>query len=323
MTNAFGRYSIQLALVAVAAVWGATFVMVKDAVAAYPLYSFLGLRFAIAVIAFAIIFPRSVRMLNGANVATGVLAGAFLCLGYIFQTWGLAGTTASKAAFITGLFVVLTPALQALVLRHVPSWPTLLGVAAAMVGMWLLTGASASGWNTGDTRVFLCALAYSAHMIVLGGPGKKHDALPLTLVQLATTAAVCGVIALVFEQPLALPGAANVWVALLVTGVLASAIAFAIQTYAQRHLTPTRTALILITEPAFGGVFGWLAGETLGVRGLSGALLILVGMVVAEVVGSQVEMRERVVLETSIEGPTVPLVEAETPTAEEVKQQLA
>lgn len=308
MSEGIRRYGIQLALVAVAVVWGATFVMVKDAVEAYPLYSFLGWRFAIAVAAFVILFPRCLKRLTPGVIGVGLLAGALMCAGYIFQTWGLQATSASKAAFITGMFVVITPAMQAVLLRQVPHKATIFGVGLAVVGLWLLSGASAGGWSVGDTRVLLCAIAYSAHMIVLGSLGRRHDVLALTFVQLLTTAVVCGGIALATE-PRQLPPTAEVWVALLVTGVLASAVAFAVQTYAQQHIPPARTALILITEPAFGGFFGWLAGEMLGVRGLAGALMILGGMITAEVVGAAAAADEHVVLEPALEGPSVPLVE--------------
>ncbi len=308
MKSGFRRYGLQLALVAVAAVWGSTFVIVKDAVADYPLYAFLGLRFLIAVLAFVVLFPRALGRMTTATVRAGLLAGAFLTAGYVFQTWGLQGTTASKAAFITGMFVVITPLLQTVVLRRVPRAATLFGVVAAVVGLWLLSGGASGHWSAGDTRVLLCAVAYSAHMIVLGGVSHDHDLGALTLVQLVTTAVVCGAIALVVEQP-GLPESSSVWIALLVTGVLASAVAFAVQTTAQRYIPPARTALILITEPAFGGFFGWLAGETLGVSGLAGAALILGGMTVSELVGARASATERVALEPSLEGMPAPVLE--------------
>jgi drug/metabolite transporter (DMT)-like permease len=303
------RYGIQAALVGVAAVWGGTFVMVKDAVAHYPLYAFLAWRFAIAVIAFVVLFPRAVRRLNADTLRWGVLAGTFLTAGYIFQTWGLQSTTSSKAAFITGMFVVMTPALQALLMRRVPRVSTIAGASLAVVGLWLLSGAGGGAWNVGDTRVALCALAYSFHMIVLGSAGDRHDVGALTLVQLTVTAVVCGGVSLVTEHP-GPPSSTSVWVALLVTGVLASAVAFAVQTYAQRSISPARTALILITEPAFGGVFGWIAGDVLGVRGFAGAALILTGMVSAEIVAARAPREEGVVLEVAIEGPSVPFFES-------------
>lgn len=309
MSEALRRYGVQAALVAVAVVWGATFVMVKDAVALYPLYGFLAWRFGIAVIAFVVLFPRAIRRINRATLGAGLLAGAFLTAGYVFQTWGLQETSASKAAFITGMFVVVTPVLQAVILRRVPRAVTAAGVLLAVVGLWLISGAGGGGWVFGDTLVLLCAVAYSFHMIVLGSVGTRHDVGALTLVQLATVGVACGAVSFVTERP-APPNDASVWAALLVTGVLASAVAFAVQTYAQRHLSPARTALILITEPAFGGFFGWLAGDAFGVRGVAGAALILGGMVLSEVVGAAVASGERVVFEASVEGPPVPVVDS-------------
>ncbi len=311
MTPATRRWLISGALIAVAVVWGATFTMVKDAVASYPVYSFLGLRFLIACVAFVALFPTTFRRFRPGTVRAGLIAGAFMALGYVFQTLGLARTTPSKAAFITGMFVVITPFMQAVVLRRAPRWTAWLGVLASVVGLWLLSGGGVSGgWNVGDTLVLACAVAYSAHMIVLGSLGRAHDPLPLTLVQLATTAVLCGAVGIATEHP-GLPAAQDVWVALAVTGVLASAVAFAVQTTAQRYLSPTRTALILITEPAFGGLFGWLlAGEVLGLRGLAGAGLILVGMAASEVLSVLVARRgEAASLETSMEGPPAQVIE--------------
>ncbi|MDO9557149.1 MAG: DMT family transporter [Coriobacteriia bacterium] len=311
MKLASKRMWVTVALVGVAAVWGGTFVMVKDAVSRYPLYGFLGLRFMIAVLAFVVMFPTSFKLFKPGTVRVGVVAGLMLCAGYIFQTWGLQATSASKAAFITGMFVVITPALQALLLRKPPRTATIAGVVLAVGGLWLLSGGTAGGWNVGDTRTLLCAAAYSAHMIVLGGAGREHDARPLTLVQLVTVAVVCGGIALTIERP-PLPPDGGVWVALVVTGVFASAVAFAVQTYAQRIISPTKTALILIMEPAFGGMFGWLAGETLGLSGVTGAALILCGMVVAEFIGVSAAVTEHVVIETTLEGPSVSMIEQDS-----------
>jgi drug/metabolite transporter (DMT)-like permease len=311
VTPATRRLLVSSALVAVAAVWGATFVVVKDAVAAYPVYSFLGLRFAIATVAFVVLFPSTLRRFGPNTLRDGLFAGVFLILGYVFQTLGLRLTSPSKAAFITGMFVVMTPFLQAVILRRMPRWSAWLGVLASVVGLWLLSGGGVGGgWNTGDTLVLACAAAYSGHILVLGTLGRRHDARPFALVQLAMAAVVCGLFGAVTEAP-GLPGSTQVWFALVVTGVLGSAVAFAVQTYAQRHLSPTRTAIILISEPAFGGLFGWLlAGEVLGLRGWAGAGLILAGMIVSEVLAVLVAKRdERRLLEASIEGPPAQVIE--------------
>jgi drug/metabolite transporter (DMT)-like permease len=312
VTPAARRWLVSLALVAVAAVWGATFVMVKDAVATYPVWSFLGLRFLIASAAFLVLFPSTLSRLDLPTVKAGLIGGVFLTAGYVFQTLGLAKTSPSKAAFITGMFVVITPFMQAVFLRRMPRWPSWLGVGAAVGGLWLLSGGGSLGaWNAGDTLVMACAVAYSAHIIVLGSIGRGHDPRPFAFVQLVMTAVVCGAVGLVTERP-GLPTASSVWMAIAVTGILASAVAFAVQTYAQRHLSPTRTALILISEPAFGGLFGWLlGGEVLGLRGWAGAALILSGMVASELLAAVVARRdERTVLEPTMEGPPALVVEA-------------
>lgn len=302
------QLGIAAALVAVAAMWGGTFVTVQKAVERYPLYGFLGWRFAVATAAFVVLFPRSIRTLDRSTWKVGLVAGAFLTAGYVFQTWGLEATSASKAAFITGLFVVMTPMLQTIVLRRAPRVWTLAGVVLAVAGLWFLSGGSLGGWNVGDTRVLVCALAYSAHMIVLGGPGRHLNVLPLTFVQLATVAVVTSGVSALTERP-PLPTDPLVLAAIGFTGIFASAVAFAVQTYAQQHISPAKTALILITEPAFGGVFGWLAGERLGIGGLAGAVLILAGMLVSEVLGSRSAAGGEVAVEPSLEGPPVPLRE--------------
>ena len=315
MSDAARRWAVSLALVAVAAVWGTTFVMVKEAVADYPVYSFLGLRFAVATIAFVVLFPSTLRRIDRGVVRVGLIAGVLLTAGYVFQTLGLTLTSPGRAAFITGMFVVITPFLQAVILRRVPKWTAWVGVVCAVVGLWLLSGGGGgAGWNAGDSLVLLCAVAYSGHIIVLGSIGRGHDMRPLTFVQLATVTMVCGVVGLVTEHPPA-PTRPSLWVALLVTGVLASAVAFAVQTYAQKHLSPTRTALILICEPAFGGLYAWYAvKEKLGTAGVAGAVLILAGMAASEVLATFVATRgERKVLEVAIEGPPAQVLEPTEP----------
>lgn len=313
MTDKTRRLLLTAALVGVAAVWGSTFVMVRDAVAHYPVFSFLTWRFAIATVAFAVIFPKTFSRLDRRTVTTGVVAGVLLTAGYVFQTFGLAPgmTSPGRAAFITGMFVVITPFMQATVLRRMPRWTAWVGIACAVTGLWLMSGVGIGGaWNLGDTLVLLCAVVYSGHIIVLGSLGRGHDTLPLTFVQLATVTAVCALLAVGTEHA-AIPATGGLWIALIVTGVFASAIAFAVQTHAQKHLSPTRTALILICEPAFGGLYAWIfTHEGIGVTGVVGALLILAGMAASDVLGALVARRgEHEVLEIALEGPPGHLVE--------------
>lgn len=274
----------ELALVGIAAVWGLTFVMVQDAIALLPTMAFLGYRFASAAVIVAVVFRRRLPSLGRAGWRAGMVMGLFLCAGYVFQTLGLEETTASNAGFITGLMVVLTPVLGATFLGQ--RIPALAWVAAGIsaVGLFLLSGAGGGLALRGDGLVLLCAFAFAAHILVTARGVADHDAGALLVVQLGVCGSVCLAIAAAVGD-LELPRGATVWSALLVTSLVASALGFFVQTYAQRHAPPARTALILASEPVFAGLFGWLlAGERLSAVALLGAGLILAAIVSVEVV---------------------------------------
>jgi len=273
----------ELGLVGIAAVWGLTFVMVKDAVAELPTMAFLAYRFLPAALIVAVVFRRGLARLDAAGWRAGVLMGAFLTAGYVFQTLGLEATTASNAGFITGLMVVLTPLLSAVLLsqRIEPiAWAAAL---LAAVGLYLLSGSA--GLNArGDGLVLLCAISFAAHILVTDRAVRGHDIGALLAVQLAVTGLFCLGAAALLGQ-LEIPRGATVWSALLVTSLVASALGFFVQTYAQQHAPPARTALILASEPAFAGLFGYLlAGDRLGALGWLGAALIMTAIVAVELV---------------------------------------
>lgn len=309
------RFGVQTALLAVAVIWGWAFVAVADAIERCPMYSFLAWRFALASVAFVVFYPKVLKRLTAENIRMGLIAGVLLSAGYILQTWGLDGagrTTPARAAFITGLYVVMTPLVQAVLLRRRPRTATLLGGGIALAGLWVLSGigSSTGGWAAGDTLVVLCAVAFTAHIIALGSTHEGHDVAALTLVQLATVAAVCAVIS-AFKERAPLPTDSSVIVAIIVTGVFASALAFVVQTWAQRELPPARVALILVTETAFGGFFGWAASSTPPPAAeLVGAALMFVGLIVSEAVAAMSTAEPPVTLEPVVEGmPPVVLSE--------------
>jgi drug/metabolite transporter (DMT)-like permease len=274
----------QLALAGIAAVWGLTFVMVQDAIAVLPTMAFLAYRFGSAAVLVAVIFRGRMAGLGREGWTVGVVMGLFLTAGYVLQTLGLEHTSASNAGFITGLMVVLTPVLGALFLgQHIPA---IAWVAAALsaVGLFLLSGAGGSFHLDGDGLVLLCAVSFAAHILVTARGAADFDVGALLVVQLAVCGLVCLVAAALAGQ-LEVPRGATVWSALLVTSLVASALGFFVQTYAQREAPPARTALILASEPAFAGLFGWaIAGERLSGLALVGAALILVAIVSVEVV---------------------------------------
>jgi drug/metabolite transporter (DMT)-like permease len=274
-------YRWTLALVGVTAVWGATFVMVRDAVATIPPFTFIAYRFLAAAALLAALRPRTLASRQPGMAAAGLLTGLALFAGYGFQTVGLQYTTASNAGFITGLAVVLTPLLAAVVLRERPGLGPGLGAALAFVGLALLS-LERLEVRRGDALVFGCAVAFAVHILLLGRFAPRYSSYQLAVVQLGTV----GVLALAWSAvtgELAAPASGQVWIALAVTAVLASAAGFLVQTRAQREVAPTKTAVILTMEPVFAGLFGFLvAGERLQARGWAGACCILAGMLVAE-----------------------------------------
>jgi drug/metabolite transporter (DMT)-like permease len=254
--------------------------MVQDAVAKLPTLAFLGYRFTAAALVVAVVWRAALRALPAAGWRAGLLMGVFLTLGYVFQTLGLEQTTVSNAGFITGLFVVLTPVLAAVVLRD-RIGPLAWGAAGvSAIGLFLLSGGGSP--NTGDVLVLGCAVAFAAHILATSRAAALYDTGALLVVQLSVCGVVCTVAALVLGD-LRAPPDSSVWIALAVTALVASVFGFFVQTYAQKHTSATRTALILATEPAFTALCGYLFNdERLKAIGWLGAALIMASILVVE-----------------------------------------
>jgi drug/metabolite transporter (DMT)-like permease len=268
------------ALVGVTAVWGSTFIVVKDATVRMPVMDFLAWRFGIAALVMVAIRPRAVRMLSRAARQHGVVLGLALAAGYVSQTYGLRRTPATVSGFITGLFVVFTPLCAGLLLRRRVDWASWLGVAVATGGLALLSLHGLSV-GRGEAITLLCALAFALHIVGLGEWSTARDAYGLAVVQLTTVAVVSALAAA--PDTLAPPPDAGVWGAILLTALAATAIGFFVQTWAQAHLTPTRAAVVMTMEPVFAGIFGVaFGGDDLTVRIVIGALLVLAAMFLVE-----------------------------------------
>jgi drug/metabolite transporter (DMT)-like permease len=270
-----------LVLIAATAVWGVTFVQVKDAVALYPLFAFLAVRFAIASLTLAPVGVRRVRGLGRSGVVAGVLAGSLLGGGYALQTAGLERTSVSSTGFITGMYVVLTPLLAFAVFRVRVGARVWTGVALATVGLALLSGIHA-GSALGDLLVLAGAAVYSLQIVLMERYAPRYDVFAFTLVEMLTSFGGLLAIALALGE-LSVPHGWTVWGALLVTGVFASALAFLAQTWAQRRASATQTALAFSLEPVWTAFFGYtLAGDRLGAMGWVGCAVIMSGIVIAE-----------------------------------------
>jgi drug/metabolite transporter (DMT)-like permease len=269
------------ALILVTAVWGLTFVQVKDAVELYPLFAFLAVRFAIASLALAPPGARRLGTLGRNGAAVGVFLGALLAAAFALQTAGLERTTVTSAGFLTGLYVLLTPLLAVALFRTRLGRELWLAVAVAVAGLVLLGGAP-SGSVEGNALVLLSTLAMALQIVVLERYAARFDAFALTLVEMLTMFVAFTAIALALGD-LSIPRGATVWAALLVTGLFASAFAFLVQVWAQRAVSATRIAVVFSLETVFAGFFGYLiAGDRLGALAWTGCALIFAGIVLAE-----------------------------------------
>lgn len=270
-----------LALVVVTAVWGYTFVPMKDAVAVYPLFAFLAVRFLIAAAVLAVPAAPRLRSLGRRGAVAGTGLGLLLALGYWLQTAGLERTTVSNAGFITGLYVVFTPLLGFVLFRTRVGRTIWVGVALALAGLAMLSGVGA-GDPGGDLLVLLGSGAYSLQIALMERYAPRYDALAFTQAEMIAAFAGFAVVTVAVGD-VELPRGATVWFALLVTGIFASALGFLVQTWAQRQLSAARTALAFALEPVWAGLFGfWLAGDRLGALGWGGCAVIMAGIVVAE-----------------------------------------
>jgi drug/metabolite transporter (DMT)-like permease len=281
-------------LVLVTFVWGATFVVIKDAVEqdATPLM-FNFVRMVFATLTLGVVFYRELTRITRHSLIAGAATGIFLGLGYEFQTTGLRLTSASKSAFITGISVVLVPLFLILFWgRKIRTW-TALGVLAAVIGLFLLTvPASESGFgnwesvNRGDLLTLGCAISFGFQIIFLGRATERHPFAQIGFLQVAASAVLMGIAAPIFERP-HIAWTPQVILALAITALLGTAAAFTIQAWAQQFTSPTHTALIFSLEPVFAWITSYIAlGERLGARAAIGAFLILGGVLISELLGA-------------------------------------
>lgn len=288
-----------LLMLAVVAIWGMTFVVVKDALRDIAPQTFNALRMALAFAVLAVVYRGQWRSLTRQAWLAGAVAGACLATGYFFQTAGLVYTTPTNSAFLTGLVVVLVPFLATLPgLRapgsEIPGWNAWLGALLAFAGVALLTTPAHSNWtrmllrmNRGDALTLGCALGFAMHVIVLSRVTRHVPFRQVAMLQIGFAMAFLALSAAA-TQPFGSPSGVTRWsgallAALLVTGVLATAVAFSVQTWAQQILPPANIAVILALEP----VFAWLTAflllqERLQLRRAAGATLVLSGILSTE-----------------------------------------
>jgi drug/metabolite transporter (DMT)-like permease len=288
-------------LVLVTLVWGATFVQIKDALRDISPLLFNAVRITLASSALAAFYRRELRAMSRDALRAGVLVAIPLWLGFSFQTTGLRLTSPSKSAFLTGFSVILVPVFLAIGWRKKLNAWTVVGVFIAFVGLYLMTvpagngnGLNLESINRGDLLTIGCAVMFALQIILMGRAMQKHRFEAVATVEAIACAALMFLTVPVVEQAHAVWSSRVIW-AILVTGLLGTGAAFTIQAWAQQFTPPTHTALIFLLEPVFAWLTSYLVlHERLGVRAGVGALLILGGIVVSELKGSQAELAAEV-----------------------------
>jgi len=286
----------RLALLFATVVWGATFVVVEQAIAELPVFHLLTYRFALGAVLLA---PLAVvRLRRGGRTVDwkpllrdGTLVGVLLFAGYTFQTYGLLWTTPSRSAFLTGLSVLLVPALGWVAGSVRPRLLALLGTGLAAAGLWAMfhpwgalgPGGVAVTFNRGDALTLGCAVSFAAHVLLVERTVRRHPVVPLAVVQFLVVAALSSP-ALLFDPPSQHPFTRTALVAVVITGVFATALAFACQLYAQRRLGAVETSVLLTLEPVAAAALSLAIGRESLTAGLAvGGALILAGMLVTDV----------------------------------------
>ena len=276
-----------LGLLAMTAVWGSTFVLIKDVVARMPVADFLAVRFAIAAVAMLVLFARPVLRLGRRQIMRGLLLGIVYGVGQLLQTWGLSLIAPSVSGFATGMYVVFTPILAMLLLRQHMAGVVWLAVLLSTAGLALL---SLNGVSV-DLGVWLtlaAAALYALHIVGLGQWSRKGEAFGLSAVQMVAIAVVC-LLATLPHGPM-LPPDRSAWFAVLYMALVAGAGAMLMQTWAQSHLPAARAAIVMTTEPVFAAAFAVLLGsDVLTWRMLLGGGLILAAMYLVELMPRRVD----------------------------------
>ncbi|NLV36985.1 MAG: DMT family transporter [Clostridiaceae bacterium] len=277
-----------LLLLGITVVWGASFPLMKMVLAYIPAYAYLSIRFLLAALVLAVIFNKNLRRINKRALLYGGIIGLFMFGGMAFQVVGLYTTSASNSGFITGLNVVIVPVISAFLLKKRPDRASTIGIIIAFIGLFFLSGGLNFDFNYGDFLTFLCAICWAFQIIAIDRFTMTEDAPLLAILQLFFVGAASTGLWLTVDagKPLEING--TVIGIILFTAVLGSALAFGGQTIAQKHTTPTHTALILTAEPVFAVIFAMIIPNAEGITEMPslskvvGCLLILAGMLVSE-----------------------------------------
>jgi len=274
-----------LLLLSVTIFWGSTFIVVKESISMMPTFAFLSIRFWIASILLIVMFSYKLKHLNIDLIIDGIILGIVLFLAYAFQTVALEYEKASVVGFLTGLNVIFTPILSAIMIKKVPSVFSQVGALLAFVGVGMMSFKGGLNLSKGDLLAIICAVFVAIQIVLTDKYSRKHDTYLLTVIEI-TMIAILSTIVNIVKEPYLFPQKWNMYLvgSFLITAVFATVYAFIIQNTAQKYTTPTKTAIIFVMEPVFAAVFGYLlGGEVLSLRAYIGAVVMFAGLFIAEV----------------------------------------
>ncbi len=302
------KYSGEALLLLVTVIWGATFVIIKNALHDVSPLVFISLRFSTAAILLLPFVKFFFKNVNKKVITGGVILGIMYFLGFSTQTIGLKYTTATKSSFITGTFILFTPIFQFLFEKKKPSIKNLFGVLFVLTGLVMLSSKGTSilgifteigsGFNIGDFFTLLCAMFFAMYLVYLDIISKKYDYLPLVFLQIVVTG-ICGIIFSIFLSASKLEVVQinithNVIFAIIYTSLLATILTTTLQTKFQKVVTPTKAGIIFSFEPIFAAVFAFFAlGEKISNFGVMGCILIFTGLIVSELFGKNNKVYEQ------------------------------
>jgi drug/metabolite transporter (DMT)-like permease len=285
LASRFKRLGADLLLLSVAIIWGSTFLIVQDATKQTPVYTFLFWRFLFATILMAFFAFKHFRLMDKKTILAGFILGAFLFLGYAFQTFALTYAYSSTVGFITGLNVVIIPFALFVIFRQKASFCSCVGAVIAAFGLYFLSVNAQIGINKGEFYALICAFMFSFQIVFTGFYTKKHDTYSLVLVQFFAVTLFCFFGIFAFDNPVLPPKFDYLFMkAIIITSVFATIFAFFVQTAMQKFISSTKTAIIFTCEPIAAGITGYFfANEVFTYIQLVGAFLIIAGMLTAEI----------------------------------------
>ena len=270
------KLTLYIAMISIAAVWGSSFVVMKDSLERQNVFSFLSSRFILAALLMFLYKPGVFRGLTKKFISRGIIAGILLGSGYIFQTYGLTKTTVSNTGFITGLYLVFTPLISLIILkRHVLKiqW---LAVIVATIGLFFISYNGVT-IGLGEILVLISAFIYGAHFVALGEWSDGKNTYALTFIQVVTVAALTSIFA--FKDGFQIAPDSTVWIAILYTAFFATFLGFLIQTKAQSVMSATVASVLLATETPFAVFFGlYFHSDPLTLRIITGGSLVMAAM---------------------------------------------